>query len=246
VIKPKKVDEEEDFRLHFITAGFMKTPELSVLEAQKEIRSFSERMQRMFGMVQDLLNLSSSASNKKDSKEGDFNKLYSRIEKYESISDNMELEIANYLENVSDAHLSDDTKGKIRAMLREVSELESIGDACFNMARTISRKYNGKEDHFNEKQYSHLHQMMGLTDNSLTEMNKLMGGRKESYDVNRTFNIEHEINNFRNQLKAQNITDINNHEYTYAVGTIYMDLINECEKLGDYVVNVVEARMGIR
>ena len=246
VIKPKKVDEEEDFRLHFITAGFMKTPELSVLEAQKEIRSFSERMQRMFGMVQDLLNLSSSASNKKDSKEGDFNKLYSRIEKYESISDNMELEIANYLENVSDAHLSDDTKGKIRAMLREVSELESIGDACFNMARTISRKYNGKEDHFNEKQYSHLHQMMGLTDNSLTEMNKLMGGRKESYDVNRTFNIEHEINNFRNQLKAQNITDINNHEYTYAVGTIYMDLINNCEKLGDYVVNVVEARTGTR
>jgi phosphate:Na+ symporter len=245
-IKPKNVDEEDEFRLHFITAGFMKTPELSVLEAQKEIRSFSERMQRMFGMVQDLLNLSSSSSNKKDNKEDEFNKLYSRIEKYESISDNMELEIAKYLENVSDAHLSDDTKGKIRAMLREVSELESIGDACYNMARTISRKYNGKQDHFNDKQYSHIHQMMGLTDNSLTEMNKLMGGRKEGYDVNRTFNIEHEINNFRNQLKAQNITDINNHEYTYAVGTIYMDLINECEKLGDYVVNVVEARMGIR
>ncbi len=246
IIKPKKTDEEDEFRLHFITAGFMKTPELSVLEAQKEIRSFSERMQRMFGMVQELLNLSSSTSNKKDSTEGDFNKLYSRIEKYETISDNMELEIANYLENVSDAHLSDDTKGKIRAMLREVSELESIGDACYNMARTISRKYNGKQDHFNDKQYSHIHQMMGLTDNSLTEMNKLMGGRKEAYDVNRTFNIEHEINNFRNQLKAQNITDINNHEYTYAVGTIYMDLINECEKLGDYVVNVVEARMGIK
>ena len=246
LIKPKNVDEEDEFRLHFITAGFMKTPELSVLEAQKEIRSFSERMQRMFGMVQDLLNLSSSTSNKKDNKEGEFNKLYSRIEKYESISDNMELEIAKYLENVSDAHLSDDTKAKIRAMLREVSELESIGDACYNMARTISRKYNGKQDHFNDKQYSHIHQMMGLTDNSLTEMNKLMGGRKESYDVNRTFNIEHEINNFRNQLKAQNINDINNHEYTYAVGTIYMDLINECEKLGDYVVNVVEARMGIR
>ena len=245
-IKPKNADEEDEFRLHFITAGFMKTPELSVLEAQKEIRSFSERMQRMFGMVQDLLNLSSSSSNKKDNKEGEFNKLYSRIEKYESISDNMELEIAKYLENVSDAHLSDDTKGKIRAMLREVSELESIGDACYNMARTISRKYNGKQDHFNDKQYSHIHQMMGLTDNSLTEMNKLLGGRKEGYDVNRTFNIEHEINNFRNQLKAQNITDINNHEYTYAVGTIYMDLINECEKLGDYVVNVVEARMGIR
>ena len=246
VIKPKRVDEEEDFRLHFITAGFMKTPELSVLEAQKEIQSFSERMQRMFDMVRELLTLSSSSNNKKDNKEAEFNKLYSRIEKYEGISDNMELEIANYLDSVSNAHLSDDTKGKIRAMLREISELESIGDACFNMARTISRKYNGKEDHFNEKQYEHIYQMMELTMQSLAEMNKLMRGRREGYDVNRTFNIEHEINNFRNQLKSQNINDVNNHEYTYAVGTIYMDLINECEKLGDYVVNVVEARMGIR
>lgn len=246
VIKPKKLDEEEDFRLHFITAGFMKTPELSVLEAQKEIQAFSERMQRMFGMVRDLLNLSSSANNKKDSKAGDFNKLFTRIEKYEGISDNMELEIAKYLDSVSDAHLSDDTKAKIRAMLREISELESIGDACYNMARTISRKYNGKEDHFIEKQYEHIHQMMALTDQSLTQMNRLMIGRKESFDINRTFNIENEINNYRNQLKSQNINDINNHEYTYAVGTIYMDLINECEKLGDYVVNVVEARMGTR
>ena len=246
VIKPKKVDEEEDFRLHFITAGFMKTPELSVLEAQKEIQQFAVRMQRMFGMVRELLTLSSSSTNKKDNRAGDFNNLYTRIEKYEGISDNMELEIAKYLESVSDAHLSDDTKGKIRAMLREVSELESIGDACYNMARTISRKYNGKQDHFIDRQYDHLHQMMELTEQSLTQMNKLMAGRKESYDINRSFNIENEINNYRNQLKAQNINDINNHEYTYAVGTIYMDLINECEKLGDYVVNVVEARMGTR
>ena len=245
VIKSKKVDEEEDFRLHFITAGFMKTPELSVLEAQKEIQSFSDRMQRMFGMVQQLLNDSSSLTGKKQDDET-FNKLYTRIEKYESISDNMELEIAKYLEQVSDAHLSDETKGKIRAMLREISELESIGDACYNMARTINRKYLAKQDHFNEKQYSHLHQMMGLAENALTQMNQLMSGRKEAYDVNRTFNIENELNNFRNQLKAQNIIDINNHEYTYAEGTVYMDLVNECEKLGDYVVNVVEARMGTR
>jgi len=247
VIKPKRVDEEEDFRLHFITAGFMKTPELSVLEAQKEISSFSERMQRMFGMVKELLNLSSSQQNKKDkNNEQAFNKLYTRIEKYESISDNMELEIARYLESVSDAHLSDETKGKIRAMLREVSELESIGDSCFNMARTINRKFSAKQDHFIEKQYEHLHQMMGLTDQALSQMNRLMSGRKESFDVNRTFNIENEINNYRNQLKAQNIIDVNNHEYTYAEGTIYIDLVNECEKLGDYVVNVVEARMGTR
>ena len=245
VIKPKKVDEEEDFRLHFITSGIMKTPELSVLEAHKEIESFSDRMQRMFGMVRELLDLSAT-SNQKNRQEGEFNKLFTRIEKYESISDNMELEIANYLDQVSDAHLSDETKAKIRAMLREISELESIGDACYNMARTINRKNQAKEDHFVEEQYAHIHQMMELTDQSLTQMNQLMRGRKEAFDVNRTRNLENEINNYRNQLKAQNISDINNHEYTYATGTIYMDLINECEKLGDYVVNVVEARMGMR
>ena len=237
VIKPKKVDEEEDFRLHFITAGFMKTPELSVLEAQKEIQSFSERMQRMFGMVRELLGIKDDAA---------FSKLYSRIEKYENISDNMEIEIAKYLDQVSDAHLSDDTKAKIRAMLREISELESIGDACYNMARTITRKVQGKQEHFTEKQYDHMHQMMELTDSALTQMNQLMCGRKEAFDVNRSFNTENEINNFRNQLKSQNIADVNNHVYTYGIGTIYMDIINECEKLGDYVVNVVEARMGLK
>ncbi len=245
-IKPKKAEgEDEDFRLHFISSGIMKTPELSVLEAQKEIVSFSGRMQKMFLMVRELLQLSASV-NKKNRQEGEFNKLFTRIEKYEDISDNMELEIANYLDQVGDAHLSDETKAKIRAMLREISELESIGDACFNMARAISRKYQGKEDHFNETQYQHLHQMMELTNDSLTLMNQLMAGRKEAFDVNRTFNTEHEINNYRNQLKQQNIVDVNNHEYTYAVGTIYMDIVNECEKLADYVVNVVEARMGLR
>ena len=237
VIKPKKQDEEEDFKLHFITSGIMKTPELSVLEAQKEIRDFAERIQKMFGMVRELLVTKDDAA---------FSKLYARIEKYESISDDMEIEIAKYLDQVSNSHLSDETKAKIRAMLREISELESIGDACFNMARTINRKVQNKQEHFTQPQYEHLHQMMQLTDDALTQMNVLMTGRKESFDVNRSFNIENEINNFRQQLKSQNINDVNNHEYTYAVGTIYMDLINECEKLGDYVVNVVEARMGTR
>ena len=237
IIKVKKVDEEEDFRLHFITAGFMKTPELSVLEAQKEIQAFADRMQRMFSMVSDLLT---------EKNEEKFTQLYSRIEKYEGISDNMEIEIAKYLESVSDAHLSDDTKAKIRAMLREISELESIGDACYNMARTINRKFHGKQDHFNEKHYEHIHHMMSLTDEALTQMNELMSGRKSDFDVNRTFNKENEINNYRDILKSQNILDIENNEYTYGVGTVYMDLINECEKLGDYVVNVVEARTNTR
>jgi len=237
IIKPKANEDEEEFRLRYIGGNsIMKTPELSVLEAQKEIQAFAERIQRMFSFVRELLGTNNDAA---------FAKLFSRIEKYESISDNMEIEIAKYLDSVSDAHLSDDTKAKIRAMLREISELESIGDSCYNVARTINRRMQGKED-FTERQYEHLHQMFELTDDSLTQMNVLLSGRKDNFDANRSFNIENEINNYRNQLKSQNINDVNNHEYTYAIGTMYMDIVSECEKLGDYVINVVEARMGIR
>ncbi|WP_025883451.1 Na/Pi cotransporter family protein [Segatella paludivivens] len=236
VIRPKKQNDEDDFRLRFIQTGIMKTAELSVLEAQKEICSFSERIQRMFGMVRDLL---------KEKDEKNLLKIFSRIEKYEGISDNMEIEIAKYLDQVSDAHLSDETKAKIRAMLREISEIESIGDSCYNIARTINRRVTGKED-FTPKQYEHIHEMFELTESALEHMNYMFTHNKENIDVNRSFNIENEINNFRNQLKTQNINDVNSHEYTYAIGTMYMDIIQECEKLGDYVVNVVEARMNTR
>ena len=236
IIRPKKNTDEDDFRLRFIQSGIMKSPEISVLEAQKEIHCFAERIQRMFGMVKTLLG---------ETNEEKFVKLYSRIEKYEGISDNMEIEIAKYLDQVSDSHLSDETKAKIRAMLREISEIESIGDSCFNIARTLNRRFKGKED-FITSQYEHMHQMMELTDNALTQMNITLVGHKGDNDANLSFNIENEINNYRNQLKSQNINDVNNHLYTYAIGTMYMDIIQECEKLGDYVVNVVEARMGVR
>lgn len=236
IIRPKKNADEDDFRLRFIQTGIMKTPEISVLEAQKEIHSFAERIQRMFGMVKELLG---------ETNEDKFVKLFTRIEKYEGISDNMEIEIAKYLDQVSDSHLSDETKAKIRAMLREISEIESIGDSCYNIARTLNRRIKGKED-FIPSQYEHMHQMMELTDQALTQMNITLVGHKVDNDANLSFNIENEINNYRNQLKSQNINDVNNHLYTYAIGTMYMDIVQECEKLGDYVVNVVEARMGVR
>ena len=236
VWKPRANTDDDDFRLRFIQTGIMKTPELSVLEAQKEIQSFAERIQRMFGMVRDLLG---------EKNEDKFVKIYDRIDKYENISDNMEIEIAKYLDQVSNAHLSDETKGKIRSMLRQISELESIGDACNNMGRTINRKFKSKED-FNERQYDHIHQMFELVDDALTQMNVLLKGHREELNATRSFNIENEINNYRNQLRNENLTDINNHQYDYASGSMYMDIIQECEKLGDYVVNVVEARMGMK
>lgn len=235
VIKPK--EDEEEFRLRFISSGMLSTAELSIVQARKEINLFAERTHRMFGMVRDLLNTAN---------ENDFNKLFSRIEKYENISDNMELEIANYLNQVSEGRLSSESKLQIRAMLREVTEIESIGDSCYNLARTINRKRQTNQD-FTEKQYEHIKLMMKLTDDALEQMIVVVEcSEHQSAVVNKSFNIENEINNYRNQLKNQNILDVNNKEYDYQMGVYYMDIIAECEKLGDYVVNVVEASSDVR
>ena len=239
IIKPKATSEEEDTRLRYISSGIMKTPEISVLQAQKEIALFATRIQRMYGMVRELFNMSVDPNTKNE----DFQKLFIRIEKYEDISDNMEIEIARYLEQVSDAHLSDETKAKIRSMMRQISEIESIGDACYNLARTLHRK---QEQHkvFTEKQREDLLEMINLTDDSLTQMNRVLTGHREDLSITETNRLERHINELRDHLKAENINSINDHEYDYAVGTMFTDLINECEKLGDYVVNVVEARLG--
>ena len=235
LIHPKEEDEEP--RLRFITGGMLSTAELSILQARKEIHLFAERTHRMFGMVQDLLHTE---------KDDDFNKLFSRIEKYENISDNMELEIANYLNQVSEGRLSSESKLQIRAMLREVTEIESIGDSCYNLARTINRKRQTNQD-FTEKQCEHIHFMMKLTNDALAQMIVVVEKPEhQSIDINKSFNIENEINNYRNQLKNQNILDVNNKEYDYQMGVYYMDIIAECEKLGDYIVNVVEASSDVK
>ena len=237
-IYPSK-EQDEEYRLRFISGGMLSTAELSILQAKKEIHLYAERTYRMYGMVKDLLHTE---------KEEDFNKLFSRIEKYESISDNMELEIANYLNQVSEGRLSSESKLEIRAMLREVTEIESIGDSCYNLARTINRRRQSNVD-FVEKQYERIHNMMALVDQSLQQMIVVISHAEHEnrdVDVNKSFNLENEINNYRNQLKNQNILDVNNKEYDYQMGVYYMDIIAECEKLGDYVVNVVEATTDIK
>ena len=232
---PEKAEpEHEELRLKYIEGNLMQTPEIAVLQAQKETAHFAQRVQQMFGMVRQLMD-------EKDEK--NFVHLFSQIEHQEDQADRMELEIARFLEQVSQDHLSDETKAKVRQMLREVGELESIGDACYNLARTINRQRETGKD-FNEWQNDHLKSLMTLCDNALTQMNKVMTGHRHEHDINETYRIENEINLLRQRMKNDNIRAVNNHEYDYAVGTIFIDLVNECEKLGDYVVNVVQARFG--
>ena len=238
VIKDKKKkgeeeDDEEVTRLRYIDSPLVRTPELSVFQAQKETILFGTRMQRMFDITRSLID-------EKD--EDNFNKTFERIQKYEGISDNMEIEIAKFLEKVSDAHLSDDTKEKIRQLLRTVSELESIGDACFNLGRILKRKYDGKME-FTEGQKTEIEKMLTLVEEALTQMNEVVAGRREEHSLDESFRLEKEINDLRTKIKADNIHAVNEHLYDYSLGTLYTDLISECEKLGDYIINVVEARL---
>ncbi|MBQ5936092.1 MAG: Na/Pi cotransporter family protein [Bacteroidales bacterium] len=234
IIKPKQSEEEEEFRLKYIQGGLMKTPEISVLQAQKEIAVFGERMMRMSDMVKDLYGTTDEAA---------FKKLFERIEKYEQISDNMENEIGKYLGQVGSAHLSDDTKDKIRAMLRQIGELESIGDAGYNMARVIRRKHEAKID-FTEQQEDGIRQMLHLAQKAGARMLEMLNGRREDFDFRPSEEIEAQINACRDALKDENLRNVDTHVYSYDSGSIYMDLVNEAEKAGDYIINVVEARLG--
>ena len=235
-LMPDKKEKKTETALHFISAGLMATPEISVLQAQKEIVLFAERMQRMFGMTRVLLD----EKNKKE-----FERQYERIVKYEDIADNMEIEIASYLEEVGNEHLSDDTKRKIRDMLRQIGELESIGDACFKIARTIHHLRDGRDD-FTPQQYSYLHDILTLVNEAMTQMMVVVSGRRDDLSIDISKDIERDINTLRDKLKAESVRDINSHEYSYALGSLYIDIIADCEKLGDYVMNVVEARLGKR
>ena len=234
LIKPKQSEEDEEFRLKFIRGGLMKTPEISVLQAQKEIAVFGERMMKMSEMVRDLY---------RTTDEAEFKKIFERIQKYEQISDNMENEIGKYLGQVGDAHLSDDTKEKIRAMLRQIGELESIGDAGYNMARVIRRKHEANID-FTEQQEDGIKEMLSLAQQASERMLEMLNGRREDFDFQPSEDIEAQINDCRDRLKEENMRNIDERVYSYDSGSIYMDLVNEAEKAGDYIINVVEARLG--
>ena len=230
-IIPNK-DNEEEYRLKFISKGLLSTSELSILQAWQEIESFAERTQRMFGMVKELYAADSNT---------DFVRIFSRIEKYEGICDRMEIEIAEYLNKVADGRLSDHSKQELHAMLRIVSELESVGDACYNMSRTIRHKHETKQ---NYEGYidTNLETMFALADQALEQMVKVVSLNylaQNDFDV--AMNIEHEIDNLRTELKTENSQNVSTKLYEYQISVTYMDIISECEKLGDYVINVEEA-----
>ena len=228
--------QDEDYRLRFISGGLLSTAELSIMEAQKEIRHFAERCQRLFEFVPELMQITD---------EMEFNKLFSRIGKYENITDSMEMEIAAYLNKVSEGRLSDASKAQIQKMLRQITELESIGDSVYNLGRTLNRHRMHCQDAFTPEKTQHMQTMLGLVEDALNEMMKRIDLTAPRTNITKSINIEHEINNYRKQLRNQNLNDVNAGLYSYQLGVFYVDFISECERLADYVMNVVQAGKGL-
>ena len=226
--------EDEEFQLKFISRGLLHASELNIMQAQRETVVYAERVKRMIGMAQKLVHTKNGTE--------EFNKLYTRVEKYEDISDRMEIEIANYLNKVMDSRLSYEGKLKVSAILNIVSEIESIADSCFNVAKALVRKEEAHA-HFTEGIYKNIDTMFKYVEEAMTNMIivlKKVENVRET-EIMHSHNKEREINNYRNLLRTENIESINQKEYNYQSGIFYMDIVCEAEKVGDYIINVVES-----
>lgn len=230
---PAKHKEDEEFQLKYISAGMLSASELNIAQAEKEIVVFAQRVERMISMAKDLVHTSDGSE--------EFNKLYSRLEKYEEISDRMEIEIAHYLNRCAEGRLSNEGKLHIAGLLRIVSEIESIADGCFGIAKILLRKQSGKTQ-FNNEIYDNIDLMFGYVATAMTNMLKLLTNIENIYDADiiTSYNKEREINNLRNQLRNGNVENINDKHYEYQAGIYYMDIISDLEKTGDYIINVVD------
>lgn len=227
-------EEMEEKGLKYISGGLFSTAELSILQARKEISFFAERCQKSFNYVLSMHGIT---------KDDDFHKIYSKVEKYEGITDNMEYEIAHYLQKVSEGRLSDEAKRQVQRMLREVDDLESIGDCCFSLARTLNRKRENCKEHFTADQLEQIKKMESLLSEALSLMTEtLQQPEGEGHDITRSYNIERQINALRTQLRNENLQNIASGLYDYQLGAFFIDFINGLEKLGDYVLNVVQSK----
>ncbi|MBQ7852109.1 MAG: Na/Pi cotransporter family protein [Muribaculaceae bacterium] len=233
-IMPSKHKGDEEFQLTYISSGRVAASELNIAQAEKEISVYAERVQRMVDMAKELVHTKEKSE--------DFTKLFSRLEKYEDISDRMEIEIANYLNRCAEGRLSSESKHRIASLLRIVSEIESIADSCFSVAKALMRKQQS-DVKFTEIVYKNIDAMFVYVEEAMKNMLVVLADLENAReaDIILSYNKEREINNMRNQLRNGNIENINNKVYEYQAGIYYMDIVGDLEKTGDYIVNVVDA-----
>ena len=234
VIRPQAGDDDdEEFILQYISTGILSTAELSILQAEKEVEVYAGRARKMFGFVKKMTNMDHNSKK--------FIKLYNRVEKYEDICDQMEVEIGSYLSKVSEGRLSHQSKEHIRAILRSVSEIESIADSSANIGRHLKRKMEANAV-FEESLLANINSMYDLLDKAFENMQLMLKNQKISEkELHESQSLESAINDKRNTLKRKNVEDLNNNQYSYQNGVFYMDITSECERMGDYIINVIES-----
>ena len=226
-IVPEKEDEQE-FKLKYIKFGMLSTSELSLLQAKKEIVVYAQQTKKLFSRVNNMLH---------ETNERKFIKQFEKIEIGENKSDEMEVSIAKYLTKVTEGELSKESSKRISSMLRIVDEMESIGDSCLNVARAISRAAD-TEDNLSSEMKEKIQKMFTLVESALNVMIENLN--KHSIDVNkiRAGSIEKNINEYRNQLRRENVSAIETDKYSYEIGALYKDIFSESEKMGDYIHDV--------
>ncbi len=230
---PARHHGDDEFQLKFISSGILSASELNIAQAEKEMFVFAERVSRMLPMARELVRTRDGSD--------DFNKQYSRLEKYEEISDRMELEIANYLNRCAEGRLSNESKRRISSMLSIGSEIESIADCCLGIGKILLRKQEGNAS-FNDEIHKNIDLMFDYVAKAMDNMLQLleMPETQNEHDIIVSYNREREINNLRNQLRTANIESINDRHYEYQSGIYYMDIVSTLEKTGDYIINVVD------
>jgi len=228
---PAKEDDEE-FRLKYISFGLLTTSEMSILQAKSEINHYSKRITRMFVFLRDLFNATNS-------KERD--KFEEKIKKYEKISDSIEVEIATYLTKIlENRDITPESSKRIRSMYKIIDEIESIADSCYNIMRTISRKRESKTV-FNQVQRTNINKMFDLIEKAFEVMNENIELGYKHITLNSAIAVEEEINKLRNELKSDHLKNIEKKKYSYLSGTYYNDIFSESEKMGDHIINVSES-----
>lgn len=232
-IVPSKHKDDDEFTLKFISRGLLNASELNIAQAEKEMAVYAERVNRMLDMAQQLIHTKENSE--------DFNKLYSRLEKYEDISDRMELEIAHYLNRCAEGRLSNEGKLRIAAMLNIISEIESIADSCMGVGKILTRKIQSNVD-FNDEIYKNIDTLYIYVKEAMTLMLALLSNVENvsEKELIQSYNKEREINNMRNILRSANVENINEKHYEYQSGIYYMDIVSDLEKTGDYIINVVD------